>query len=81
MVHDDGTPTSKTFKHIPSEIDAEEAEEVGVEHLLRDIHNVTAGTLSQRITDQVTFQYILRDYSIFINSKRNRITDQVWGSL
>jgi len=53
VVHDDGTPTSKTFKHIPSEIDAEEAEEVGVEHLLRDIHNVTAGTLSQRITDQV----------------------------
>jgi len=52
-VHDDGTPTSKTFKHIPSEIDAEEAEEVGVEHLLRDIHNVTVGTLSQRITNQV----------------------------
>lgn len=53
VVHDDGTPTSKTFKHIPSEIDAEEAEEVGVEHLLRDIHNVTVGTLSQRITNQV----------------------------
>ena len=52
-VHDDGTPTSKTFKHIPSEIDAEEAEEVGVEHLLRDIHNVTAGTLSQKITNQL----------------------------
>nr|XP_026690998.1 26S proteasome non-ATPase regulatory subunit 7-like [Ciona intestinalis] len=53
QVHDDGTPTTKTFKHIPSEIDAEEAEEVGVEHLLRDIHNVTAGTLSQQITNQL----------------------------
>jgi len=52
-VHDDGTPTTKTFKHVPSDIDAEEAEEVGVEHLLRDIHNVTVGTLSQRITNQL----------------------------
>ena len=31
----DGTPTSKTFDHVASEIGAEEAEEVGVEHLLR----------------------------------------------
>ena len=31
----DGTPTSKTFEHVASEIGAEEAEEVGVEHLLR----------------------------------------------
>jgi 26S proteasome regulatory subunit N8 len=34
-VHDDGTPPIKTFDHVPSEIGAEEAEEVGVEHLLR----------------------------------------------
>lgn len=34
-VHDDGTPPIKTFEHVPSEIGAEEAEEVGVEHLLR----------------------------------------------
>uniref|UniRef100_A0A8C4R5J5 26S proteasome non-ATPase regulatory subunit 7 n=1 Tax=Eptatretus burgeri TaxID=7764 RepID=A0A8C4R5J5_EPTBU len=52
-VHDDGTPTSKTFEHVPSEIGAEEAEEVGVEHLLRDIKDTTVGTLSQRITNQV----------------------------
>jgi 26S proteasome regulatory subunit N8 len=31
----DGSPASKTFEHLPSEIGAEEAEEVGVEHLLR----------------------------------------------
>lgn len=31
----DGTPTTKTFDHLLSEIGAEEAEEVGVEHLLR----------------------------------------------
>uniref|UniRef100_A0A8B9JQC0 26S proteasome non-ATPase regulatory subunit 7 n=1 Tax=Astyanax mexicanus TaxID=7994 RepID=A0A8B9JQC0_ASTMX len=35
------------------EIGAEEAEEVGVEHLLRDIKDTTVGTLSQRITNQV----------------------------
>ena len=52
-IHDDGTPTSKTFEHVPSEIGAEEAEEVGVEHLLRDIKDTTVGTLSQRITNQL----------------------------
>ena len=31
----DGTPTSRTFEHVGSEVGAEEAEEVGVEHLLR----------------------------------------------
>ncbi|RNA01391.1 26S proteasome non-ATPase regulatory subunit 7-like [Brachionus plicatilis] len=52
-IHDDGTPTTKTFEHLPSEIGAEEAEEVGVEHLLRDIRNITVGSLSQRITNQL----------------------------
>ncbi|XP_072024175.1 26S proteasome non-ATPase regulatory subunit 7-like [Amphiura filiformis] len=52
-VHDDGTPTSKTFEHVPSEMGAEEAEEVGVEHLLRDIKDTSVGTLSQRITAQL----------------------------
>jgi 26S proteasome regulatory subunit N8 len=53
-VHDDGTPTCKTFEHLPSEIGAEEAEEVGVEHLLRDIRQKMHGTLSQRVTRQVS---------------------------
>lgn len=52
-VHDDGTPTSKTFEHISSEIGAEEAEEVGVEHLLRDIKDTALGTLSQRVNNQL----------------------------
>ena len=29
--------SAKTFRHIPSEIGATEPEEIGVEHLLRDI--------------------------------------------
>ncbi|KAH7697021.1 26S proteasome non-ATPase regulatory subunit 7 [Aphelenchoides avenae] len=52
-VHGDGTLPIKTFEHVPSEIGAEEAEEVCVEHLLRDIKDQTAGTLSQRVTDQL----------------------------
>jgi len=52
-IHDDGSPTSKTFEHVPSEIGAEEAEEVGVEHLLRDIKDTTVGSLSQKITNQL----------------------------
>jgi 26S proteasome regulatory subunit N8 len=40
------------FVHIPSEIEAEEAEEIGVEHLLRDIKDNAVGTLSSRITTQ-----------------------------
>jgi 26S proteasome regulatory subunit N8 len=49
----DGTTTTKTFVHTPSTIEAEEAEEIGVEHLLRDIRDVAIGTLSTRITNQL----------------------------
>ena len=52
-IHDDGSPATKTFEHVPSEIGAEEAEEVGVEHLLRDIKDTTVGTLSQKVTNQM----------------------------
>jgi 26S proteasome regulatory subunit N8 len=52
-VHDDGTPTTKTFEHVSSEIGAEEAEEVGVEHLLRDVKDTSVGTLSQKVTNQL----------------------------
>ncbi|KAL4796181.1 maintenance of mitochondrial structure and function-domain-containing protein [Aspergillus venezuelensis] len=52
-IKDDGTTTSRTFVHTPSTIEAEEAEEIGVEHLLRDIRDVAVGTLSTRITSQL----------------------------
>lgn len=52
-IKDDGTATAKTFVHTPSVIEAEEAEEIGVEHLLRDIRDVAVGTLSTRITSQL----------------------------
>lgn len=51
-IHDDGTKSSRTFAHIPSEIVAEEAEEVGVEHLLRDVTDsfLSNTSLSTRVS-------------------------------
>ena len=39
--------------HCPSAIEAEEAEEIGVEHLLRDIKDSTTTTLSTRVSEQL----------------------------
>ena len=77
-VHDDGTPTSKTFEHVPSEIGAEEAEEVGVEHLLRDIKDTTLGTLSQRVTNQLMG---LKGLNSQIRQIRNYLDQVVAGKL
>jgi 26S proteasome regulatory subunit N8 len=69
-IRDDGTTTSKTFVHTPSIIEAEEAEEIGVEHLLRDIRDVAVGTLSTRITAQLQslqgLHHRLRDISAYL---------------
>ncbi|PIL24386.1 hypothetical protein GSI_14139 [Ganoderma sinense ZZ0214-1] len=52
-IKDDGTETRKTFLHVPSAIEAEEAEEIGVEHLLRDIKDSTTTTLATRVAEQL----------------------------
>ena len=43
----------RQFVHVPSSIGATEAEEVGVEHLLRDIKDASQGPLSKRVGDKV----------------------------
>jgi len=43
----------RTFLHVPSTVGAFEAEEVGVEHLLRDIKNASASTLAVRVNDKI----------------------------
>jgi len=49
-VKDDGTePASRTFVHVPSAIGAQEAEEVGVEQLLRDVKDNTVTTLGSEV--------------------------------
>jgi len=51
-IKDDGSESKRTFLHVPSAIEAEEAEEIGVEHLLRDIKDSTTTTLATRVTQQ-----------------------------
>lgn len=43
----------KTFVHIPSSVGAFEAEEVGVEHLLRDIRDTTVSTLASQVSSKL----------------------------
>lgn len=59
----DGTATQRTFTHVPTSIEAEEAEEIGVEHLLRDVASsssapssslLTTQSLSTRVTSQLS---------------------------
>lgn len=50
---DDGTEALYTFHHVPSEIGAYEAEEIGVEHLLRDIKDTSVSTLAQQVGDRL----------------------------
>ncbi|KAJ9098385.1 proteasome regulatory particle subunit [Naganishia cerealis] len=50
-IKNDGSAAERTFVHVPSLIEAEEAEEIGVEHLLRDIRDQAAGNLSMKVTE------------------------------
>lgn len=47
-LREDGTTAARSFAHVTSGIEAEEAEEVGVEHLLRDLRD---GAISRLQTD------------------------------
>ena len=61
----------RTFKHVPSTVGAFEAEEIGVEHLLRDIANADTTTLSSRVGSKLTaLQSLvsrLRDLASYLN--------------
>ncbi|GMH84636.1 hypothetical protein TrST_g813 [Triparma strigata] len=52
-VEQEGKEIKKTFKHLPSTVGALEAEEVGVEHLLRDINDPTVSTVASRIKSKI----------------------------
>ena len=53
QIKDDGTSTEKTFIHLPSTVEADEAEEIGVEHLLKDVRDQAAAGLSIKLTNQL----------------------------
>lgn len=50
---DDNGNLMRQFVHIQSSIGASEAEEVGVEHLLRDIKDASQGQLSKQVGDKI----------------------------
>jgi len=53
-VSTDGSETRMTFRNIASEIGAQEAEEVGVEHLLRDIKDARVSTLAGEVSGKLS---------------------------
>jgi 26S proteasome regulatory subunit N8 len=53
-VEEDGKAIKRTFKHIKSTIGAYEAEEVGVEHLLRDINDPSVSSLAGQVKHKMT---------------------------
>jgi len=77
-IKDDGTETRKTFLHVPSAIEAEEAEEIGVEHLLRDIKDSTTTTLSTRVAEQLAS---LRGLQSRLMDIRNYLQDVARGKM
>jgi len=52
-IKEDGTAFSHNFQHITSEIGAVEAEEIGVEHLLRDVKDTTVSSISQDVAEKI----------------------------
>jgi 26S proteasome regulatory subunit N8 len=46
---------------VPSSIGASQAEEVGVEHLLRDIKDASQGQLSKQVSDKILGLKALRN--------------------
>ncbi|XP_022747451.1 26S proteasome non-ATPase regulatory subunit 7 homolog B-like isoform X4 [Durio zibethinus] len=46
--------SQKVFVHVPSEIAAHEVEEIGVEHLLRDVKDATISTLATEVSGKLT---------------------------
>jgi 26S proteasome regulatory subunit N8 len=52
-VEGDGKEIQRTFQHLPSSIEAMEAEEVGVEHLLRDINDPTTSTIANQVKSKI----------------------------
>lgn len=52
-IKEDGSVTEKNFQYLSTIIEAEEAEEIGVEHLLRDIKDSGESELSKKLKVQL----------------------------
>lgn len=69
---------SRTFEHLPSEIDATDAEQVGVGHLLRDIKDASVSSLTGDITAKVA---ALMSLGNRLGQLRNYLADVAEGRL
>jgi 26S proteasome regulatory subunit N8 len=75
----DGVARSqRTFRHIGSSLGALEAEEVGVEHLLRDIRRLSTATLGQAVEARVA---ALRSLDAQLAELRRYVADVREGRL
>ena len=53
MSSDSSGLSRRVFAHAPSAVGAYEAEEIGVEHLLRDVKDATVSTLATRVAGKL----------------------------
>lgn len=67
--------TTKTLDFVDSEIGAEEAEEVGVEHLLRDIKDSNSGALGRRVANIVFGAKGLYKQIVYIRDYLQKVVD------
>jgi len=74
----DGTPCKMEFVHIPSDIGAIEAEEVGVEHLLRDIHDTSISTVTSNVNAKLLS---LRSLAARLKEMQDYLTQVCDGNL
>jgi len=78
----------KTFAHVPSLIGAMEAEEVGVEHLLRDINDPTISTVASLIKakmaglDTLTDKLVeMKDYLERVLEGKKKINQEIVANM
>lgn len=74
----DGKESQRTFVHIPCEVGAFEAEEVGVEHLLRDINDPSVSTTAAELRHQLNGLKGLRTH---LNEAVSYLTAVVEGKM
>jgi len=78
----------RSFAHVPSQMGALEAEEIGVEHLLRDINDPTVSTVATLIKDRMTGLATLveklvecKDYLEDVVAKGKRPSEEIVNNL
>jgi len=70
-----GEANSRTFKHITANVGAFEAEEVGVEHLLRDINDPSRSSLANQVKFKITALAELKTKLIDISAYLNNVLE------